>query len=380
VRAALISIADNPEQTLAGKSLARRQLDFALAAGCERIIVLGNGSTAEAIALRHAAETRGAGFQAIGNSHGLLGMVRATDQLLLLAPGLLPEAHEALASLESSGIMVLPAGAGVAAGFERIDLERAWAGVALVPGSLVEKLADLPPDSEATSALMRAALQTRVPERRLSEEHVTDGSWSMIGENDEIVAIERDWLSRNMRATDATAPSKWIAQQALRGLAGHLLAAPHAFSALTAGALAVLAGAIAASWAGWAPVGFAGISLGALLAELATALLLLRKAPFGGRDSRWAIALAWMVDLALFACTVLAIEGSWPHKLFPPLVLMAALQLKAQGRPVAVFRDRAIMAVAFTIAAGFTFAEAAIMLAALTVVLLNVAPGSARRG
>ena len=86
MRAALISIADTPSP-VAGKSLARRQLDFAFALGCERVIALGNGAAPEAIALRHATEARGARFHSIGDAHGLLGAVAAADELLVLAPG-----------------------------------------------------------------------------------------------------------------------------------------------------------------------------------------------------------------------------------------------------------------------------------------------------
>jgi hypothetical protein len=153
---------------IAGKSLARRQLDFALAAGCERVIALGNGASPEAIALRHASEARGARFVSIGDAHGLLGAVPAGDELLVLAPGLLPEDRRALDALErGTAILVLPAGPGVAAGFERIDLERAWGGALVLSGRLVERLSDLPPDSEATAALLRIALQARVAEKRL---------------------------------------------------------------------------------------------------------------------------------------------------------------------------------------------------------------------
>jgi hypothetical protein len=162
VRAALISIAGTPI-SLAGKSLGRRQLDFALAAGCERVIVLGDGASAEAIALRHAAEARGARFHGVGDTHGLLGAVPAGDELLVLAPTLLPEDLAALEALaRGTGVLVVPAAPGVAAGFERIDLERAWAGALVLPGRLVERLSDLAPDSEATAALLRIALQARV--------------------------------------------------------------------------------------------------------------------------------------------------------------------------------------------------------------------------
>ena len=48
---------------LAGKSIARHQLDFALALGCRSVICLGHGAASETISLRHAAEASGAATQ-----------------------------------------------------------------------------------------------------------------------------------------------------------------------------------------------------------------------------------------------------------------------------------------------------------------------------
>ena len=174
MRAALISIEGQPHDAesgavvaLAGKSLARRQLDFALAAGAEQVIVLGGPAAPEAVELRHAAESAGAKILSIADGYGLLGAVRAADHLLVLAPGVLPEAPIALEMLgKGSSLLVLPAAQGVAAGFERIDLERAWAGAMVVQGGLVERLAELPRDIDPAPSLLRIALQAKVAERR----------------------------------------------------------------------------------------------------------------------------------------------------------------------------------------------------------------------
>ena len=202
MRSALISMSGQPRGgdgkaplAVAGKSLAQRQLDFALAAGCESVIALGDGGSAEAIALRHAAEAAGARFQAIRDSHGLLGAVRAEDELLALAPGLLPEAEAALEVLgKGKVVLVLPAGAGTAAGFERIDLERAWAGALVVGGAHVERLSDLPADIEPASALVRIALQGHVKERRLPDDLIADGSWTVLREGAVMQAAEQGWV------------------------------------------------------------------------------------------------------------------------------------------------------------------------------------------
>ena len=376
MRAALISLTEG-HLKLAGKTLARRQLDFALAAGCESVIVLGDGASAEAIALRHAAEGAGARFQAIRDSQGLLGAVRADDELLALAPGLLPEAPAALEALKSRAVLVLPAGPGVAAGFERIDLERAWAGALVVGGAQVERLSDLAADIEPASALVRIALQARVPERRLPEEVLADGSWALPGSDP--AATEQAWLKRHAPAGRPFAPTKWLGRLALRPLAGRLLAMPRAVEGLTLAAVAVLSGAILTSWCGWSAPGFALVAVGALLTEAAAGLMRLRHAPFAGaRRIDFAPLFPWLVDGAIFACAVLAIK-----LLFPPLVLLGtlhALRRVTLSNWALLPSDRGLIAALLAVAAAFGVVELAIMLLALGLIALNVAQSRAERG
>jgi hypothetical protein len=380
VRAALISLTEG-QLRLAGKTLARRQLDFALAAGCESVIVLGDGGSAEAIALRHAAEGAGARFQAIRDSQGLLGAVRADDELLALAPGLLPEAPAALEALKGRAVLVLPAGPGVAAGFERIDLERAWAGALVVGGAQVERLSDLPADIEPASALVRIALQARVPEKRLPEGLLADGSWSVPSD---AAVTEPAWLKRHASTSRSFAPTEWLGQQALRPLASRLLAAPRAVEGLALAAVAVLAGAILAAWYGWSTVGFGLVPVGALLVDAVAGLAQLRDAPFG-RTKRRSLTglLPWLIDATILACAVLSIEGSWLHRLFPPLVLLGtlhALRPATRSNWAILPGDRGLLAVLLAIAAAFGVVEPAIMLLALGLIGLNVAQSRRERG
>jgi hypothetical protein len=377
VRAALISIAETPS-LLAGKSLARRQLDFALAAGCERVIALGNGGSAAAIALRHAVEARGARFQCIGDTHGLLGAVPAADELLVLAPGLLAEDTRALEALErGSAVLVLPAGPGVAAGFERIDLERAWAGALLLPGRLVERLADLASDSEATAALLRIALQARVAEKRLPEEALAEGSWAVLGDAGKVAQSEEAWLKRNLLPANGSTTARQLAQLALRPLALRLLGQPQALSGLWAGIVAALGGGVAATALGGAGTGFVLVALAALLAEFAAGLAYLRDAPFAPLRRRWHEALApCLVDAGLTVCAALAIDGSWPHRVFAPLVLLGVLHACRAGQwpnLAALLGDRALLALAFGVAAAFGLVEPAVMAVCLATLGLDAA-------
>lgn len=377
MRAALISLT-GPSSALAGKTLARRQLDFALAAGCGRIIVLGNGASAEAIALRHAAEARGARFQCIGNTHGLLGAVPAGDELLALAPGLLPEEERALEALErGSAVLVLPAAPGVAAGFERIDLERAWAGLLVLPGRLVERLADLPADSEPAAALLRIALQARVTEKRLPEQALADGAWAMIGPGEDPAARQQAWIARHLPSAAGAGAARLVARSGLRRVGVRLLGEARALPALWAGAVLTLAAAVGAAAYDWPALGLLLVAVGVLLAEFGAGLAMLRNAPFGARKRGGAARVVpWLIDAALIACAALAIGGSWMHRLFPPLALLGVLLARRPERwpgGTALLGDRSLLALLFAAAAALGLAEPALMLAVLVLLAADAA-------
>lgn len=393
MRAALISLASQPRDTvrdaplaLAGKTLAERQLEFAIAAGSESVIALGDGGSGEAIALRHAAEAAGARFTAIHDSHGLLGALGANDELLVLAAGLLPEAEEALHALEGESLTVLPASAGVPAGFERIDLERAWGGALVIRGTRIERLSDLPADSDPASALLRIALQAHVPQRSLPEELVAGGSWAMLRDGEELARHERRWIERHARPLAPLSPSERLAELALRPLAGRLIeAGRRSVDGLTFGILAALALSAVAAWYSLGWLGFALVALSVVLSGMAAGLVRLQRAPFSRRTRGISLLalLPGLVDAALLSCAVLTIEGTWLHRLFPPLVLLGALHAlpgEALPKGQTVVTDRGLLALFLAVSASFGGLEQAIMLASLGLIVLSATYRRARRG
>ena len=386
MRAALISIEGQPHDAesgavvaLAGKSLARRQLDFALAAGAEQVIVLGGPAAPEAVELRHAAESAGAKILSIADGYGLLGAVRAADHLLVLAPGVLPEAPIALEMLgKGSSLLVLPAAQGVAAGFERIDLERAWAGAMVVQGGLVERLAELPRDIDPAPALLRIALQAKVAERRLPEALLAYGSWAMVRSRNEAAEAERAWMKRNLPETQRNRPARWLALLALRPMAVRLLEEGRSSAFLAVAAVGLLAGGIALSAMGWAIAAFVLAALGVFAGELSASLIRLAAGPLGlaTRSRLLTAALSVAVDVSLAACAALAIEQDWLHRLFPPLALLGllrALRPEAWPGPAALMGDRLLLALALALAVALGLLEAALMTLVLAVIGLEAA-------
>jgi hypothetical protein len=363
-----------------------RQLDFAIAAGCTRIVALGDGASAEAIALRHAAERAGARFQAIRHGRELLGAVRANDELLVLAPGLLPLAPEGLAELtRGSALLVLDADAGVAAGFERIDLQRAWGGALAISGGLVERLAELPLDSDPAAALLRIACQAQVSQRQLPESLLADGTWSMVRGEGSLRAIDSAWVERNLPPAGPFSPTQRLARVATRWFGGRLLTTPHAGGIVQGAGFALLAGAVALCASGYATAGFGILALATAVTAFSAGLERLGRATFAAAPKRWGWAM-WRraaVDLAVTAASVFAVEGEWQHRLFPPLVLAVALhagKVEAWAGARALLGDRGLLALLFCAAAALGVIEPTIMLVSLAILAVHAAKSRTENG
>src|SRR6478736_5012190 len=222
---------------LAGRSLTRHQLDFALALGCEKIVLLGHGTSAEGIELRHAAEAAGAQWQVARGVRDLPAAVRGDDQLLVLAQGLLPDSPIAFALLKQGyGMLVLPAEAGWSAGFERLDLAAAWGGAMIVPGRIVVGLDQLPEDAEPIAGLLRLARQAGVPERPLAERELAEGRWQIVRTAEAVEASEPAWLRRRLPPVSAFRPSAWLAHRLMRQFGSQWIGSLRVTLGLTGGA------------------------------------------------------------------------------------------------------------------------------------------------
>lgn len=381
MRAALISLAGQPHDaatrlplTIGGKTVAGRQLEFAIAAGCTKLILLGDGAARPAIALSHAAERCALPVQTVANVRGLLGSVKSADELLVLAPGLLPDSAAAIEALAgSSAVLVLPASGGTAARFERIDLDRAWAGALVVPGSLVERLAELPADIDPAAALLRIALQAGITERRLPDAQLADGSWAMIA-HERIATLERAWLARRLAQVDRALPSERLATAGLSRMHGRLLRMERSGLVLAAASAALLGLAAVLAWSGLGALAFALVAASVPLGAIAGCVASLRASPFAPVDARGRMAAGVLVDCALIACASGIIAGSWPHKLFAPLVLVGTWRShRAESWPrwALWLTDRGVAALALAAAAAVGSLEPAIMGLALAGIVLN---------
>lgn len=381
ITSVLITIADRgaaPRRVL-GRFLGERQVEFAAALGAGEVILLGGG-TPEAVATRHRAEELGLRLREISGPHALAAIVNHGDRLLVLQDNLLPTRSAfALAEHAGEGVQILLSAAGVPAGFERIDIASAWSGALVIEGRRLLALLDLPEDAEAAPAILRIALQARLPERQMSEAAIADGGWALFGREASVATLEEKWLARlTMPAADA--PATRLAVGKLLQRAGSRVAGNERWIAalLGAGVLFCLVG-VGIAWHRMGALGLAAIALAVFAFEGGLGLKRLAIMPF--EPGRWWQKLPWLVDFSILASGILAISGSWPHRLFPPLMVLALLHI-SRGRHagwVGRLRDRALLAAFVSVTAALGSLEKGMMLGATMLAVLCLFPPQGKR-
>lgn len=344
--------------TVAGRSVAALQLDLALRLGCERIVCLAEGLDEGVLPLLHRAEQGGATFHALSSARSLSGLVRAQDELFLFAEGVVPDplvVGELLG--ERSGIVALPAEPGIEAGFERIDRDHAWAGVARLPGSAVERLVEMPFEVDAVPALLRVGLQTGTRIVPLTPSLVTDRRWALLRNEQQARAFEAAWLNQRVTLSSFAAPVHALADRAAMVLAPGFLAQRGKAALPIAGGILGLGGALAAAWWKLPPLAFGAAALGAFLLRtgetVAAFLSEGRRSGIVARVTRVLPGLA--VDTTILALVgMLAPVGELADWLFGGLALLLALRIAKRSQVESLARaasDRGTLALVLALCA-----------------------------
>lgn len=360
MRVALISMLETgtaPRGALrvGGVSVALEQLVLVLAMGCERIFCLAGRMTPEIAALQHEAERAGVRFQLIPGPRGLLGQVTATDEVIALVDGLFASVSDAVALLEPGpAVLVQPAESAVEAGFERIDPMLASGGALRIPGRLVERLADLPHDCDAFSALLRIALQAGITQRSLPPAGQGDGFWTLLENEEQAHALEPLWIRRRIRHIRPFNLTRGLARLLVRRFGPALLHAGSGSRFVTAAAVVLLVLALGLGWLGWPGPALAVAATSWLLGEASVVLKRIeadRVVP-ARRGISWHGLFDWSIDglLVLLVGWAIPVEpATGPlEQLFPPLMVMALLRIvpRVLQHPwTAWLEDRALLAI-----------------------------------
>ncbi|HPB22566.1 MAG TPA: hypothetical protein PLL48_09580 [Novosphingobium sp.] len=342
-----------------GLSIGRQQLGLVLALECERVVCIAAGVTPAIIDLQHAAEAAGAQFHVVSSARALVGLVTAGDELIALGDGLFTSAQPAIDLLsQGQAVLVQPIEQGLAAGFERIDINHASAGGLRIPGRLVEPLGELPPDCDAMSALQRIALQAGVRQRAIPP--LADGKlfWTMVRSEDEAHALEPLWIRQRTSEDGPLGPARMLGRVAVRGFGPALLHSGSGGRVVAAAAAISALIALVAGWFGLAVLGLAICALGWVLREAAALLARVEAehAPIRrGVDSH--AAYGWLLDgvMVLLMGWGMQTHAALPFwdRYFPPLMLVGLLRIlpRALGeRWRAWSEDRALLAIALAAA------------------------------
>lgn len=371
---------------LGGRSVVQHQLSVALALGCERVICLAEGLPGEVVALQHAAERGGATFQTAADGRGLARLIKPDDELLVFADGVIVSA-EAVSTLLGGrmGIVVQPVESGVAAGYERIDLNHAGAGVVRLPGRLAAGLADLPEDWNPVSALLRIGVQSSLRQVVLPQALVGSGAWTLIRSDAEAHRLEPQWLRRLTETSSPGGPGRWLAARLVEWLGPALLHAGTRPTVLTIGAGALAGIALLAAWFGAYPASFAGLGIAWLTRRCATILARVHGEGAEAKprwvdpdaifdlalDGAFAAVIAWCYAAVRIEPSALLMGG------FIALTLLGLLRLAAkifaERRWKGWFEDRLILAVALAGASLSVVFDIALMAAVLGVLAFALA-------
>lgn len=243
-----------------GRTVIARQASLAMAMGCERIICLSEGLPPELVEVQHMVERAGLRFHAIRDRTALHALATASDQVLVIADGVLPD-RALLQSLVGNrmAVLSLPDAEGLQAGYERLDRDRCWAGVARCSGAEIERLAELPRDIDPLGALMRSALQTGRPVVPLPEDALTSGQWRRVDNAPMAASVGKAVLLQGFTAARWPAPGNALVDRLVLRHADELMRRP--------GRRAGILGAVVA--------GFAAATLAVHLGHLVPALLVL---------------------------------------------------------------------------------------------------------
>ena len=382
--AALVSIcADSDDESgtprgllrFAGQSVAERQIDLAVDLGAERIVCLVDTIDGDVIDLQDTAKNAGVKFTAVSGARSLLGQVAASDQLIVLGDGVLPQTALVRKHLgEKPGVLVIPAEGAVEDGYERIDGEWAWAGALRASGAIVESLSQLPPDVDPISALLRIALQRGTRVIPVDGAKAARGGWLLARDEDQLAVHQQAFLRRQASLHSIFQPVRALADRLALKIAGAALDRnATGFPAMAIGIVSAL-GAVAAASEGMIVAAFALLTLAAFLCDIGRSLDRILSGISQKKTGRqWsAPAASGVIKVAFVALCVLSAQDGPPVDYgVLALLFLGLLRMVGQSAPsrwVEPVQDRTLMLAVIAVAASIGALKPALGIGCLAVV------------
>ena len=316
---------------IGGRSVLERQLDFAIAMGCEQVACLSATLPPELIDVQHVAETKGLKFQVIRDARPLSGLVCGSDEILVIGDGLLFDESGAAETLgDGRTVLTFPAEDAVPAGFERLDSEHAWAGIFLGKGSLVEQLPDLPADIDPQSTLLRLALQSGTKTVRLPASALTDYEWTIADSIEKKSLFENIWLEKRARNASFFAPIAAVADRTALTIVKRHDNPAKAARTISGVSYALLMVAVLSGYLGFGAAGFLITALAAFAARFVATIFTVTHRRDDVRKGVKILAVLppAMVDLTLIALVTFSVSRDLViSALFAVLMLVGLLRV-----------------------------------------------------
>ncbi len=362
---------------LAGRSVIAWQMALLQSLGVERVLCLTETAGADIVALQHALEAQKMQIETLQGFAALPALVRAEDDLVIIADGLVPEpavVHSLLGGGEGGvqrAVASIPRDHPLAVAhpedFERIDALHHWAGVLAMRGAPVQQLADFPADADAISVLLRLALQAGTPVRALALGEVVPENW-LLAQGAEALAVHQNALiaaaapPADWRAPGKAAAAAVVRVLAMRGLAqGPLIAGSAALVLLLTGVMAAAFGFVA--------TGLSLTGLGAFCVQVSGGFASLAARLRREGAGSGAVLAALRDGLAAFTLWfALAPFPDWqPLAVLGPVVIaLAALVSRSGNNALAVAAgDRTVLLIILAVAASFALLPEALACLAL---------------
>ena len=343
--------------------------------GCEKVVCLTSDASGELDGLRQFCRDAAIPLVFAKSASDVRREVTADDEVLAMEEGLLPrpEASAALAS-ERPVVYARDANDTRWQAMERIDAERRWAGVMLLPGRCGEELSRLPEDVDVVSALLRIGLQRHVSIKPIAKEKTL--SLFLTGDLGEMQLREHgaQWLTALAQPSGFAQPLRGFAERiSLHFSMAH--GGRTSLRASLAAGLAALTAALVAQYFGYSAAAllFAAFGSSAVGAHDVLSRLTRSFALKGDRSAKTTLLLTWGRDAVI---VLIVAVGSSNLALVTSGFLAAVLVLTLSLRPgpraagrTAFLRDRALICLALAVCAFAGFLTEAVMVLALALLL-----------
>lgn len=184
---------------LAGQSLIEYQISMLTRAGIQSFLIEVENIDGSLIALADRCRARKLTVDFVRSGADILRHMNADDRIWVQSGQLCVQLGLIETLLKSSDNFIATIdGRDENRAFERIDINTRWAGVSVVGYDALAMLRDLPEDWSIISSLLRQALLAKVPFRPLSQQHVQNGTLTVLTGAQDFSELNRQILRRRV--------------------------------------------------------------------------------------------------------------------------------------------------------------------------------------